>query len=335
MTIKNIENKLRKLFNEYFFEKAEVIKRVKGGVSERLVYKIKSRNYVCTGVYNSKIKENIAFIEFSKSLKSLGINVPEIYFVSEDKEFYLEEFVGDKSLYDIIKSNNITSKKKIDFYKKALSDLIKIQIYGEKVINYRYCCETRTFNRKQIIFDFNKFYNYYVSKLTKIKYSGSKISLIKKELLNVILKEKKLYFMYRDFQPRNIMLKDDTLYFIDYQSGRKGPLQYDVASFLYSGSIILDEKERRMLLNFYIKEISKHIKIKREEIIPSFYYFAFIRLLQVLGSYGFVYEKSKDKNIFRKIDKALNNICGIKNNIKTKTLREFIEVLTIHTSERR
>lgn len=333
MTIKNIENNLLKLFQKYFFEKADSVERIKGGVSERLVYMIKSKNYVCTGVYNSKIKENRAFIEFSKSLKKIGVNVPEIYYVSENCEFYLEEFLGEKSLFDLIKSKKINKNEITDYYKKALKDIVKIQLYGNEVIKYKYCYETKIFNKKQIIFDFNKFYNYYLSKLSDIKYSKSKISSIKKALLEDILKEKNLYFMYRDFQPRNIMMKDGELFYIDYQSGRKGPLQYDVASFLYSGSIELDVKERLTLLNYYIKEISKHIIIKKKEFISSFYYIAFIRLLQVLGSYGFIYEKEESKNIFNKIDKALNNIRSIVKNIKNKTLRDFAEDMTTHTSK--
>lgn len=334
MTIKKIENKLRLLFKEYFFENAETVKRIKGGVSERLVYKIKSKNYVCAGIYNAKLKENKAFIEFSKTLKAENLNVPEIYCVSDEGDFYLEEFLGDKNLFDLIKNKNTKKTEKINLYKKALSDLIEIQLRGNKVINYKYCYETKTFNKKQIFFDFNKFYNYYLSKLTEIKYSKNKIRTIKNEVLKEISKERNLYFMYRDFQPRNIMIKDGELFYIDYQSGRKGYLQYDLASFLYSGSIEIEDKERKILLNHYINNISKQIKINKINFKSSFYYFAFIRLLQVLGSYGFIYEKNRDKNIFKKIDKALKNIVNIKINIKVKILREFAEDIITHTLKR-
>jgi aminoglycoside/choline kinase family phosphotransferase len=328
MTEKGIEKKLIELFQNYFFEKVKSLKRIKGGVSDRIVYKINSKNYVCTGVHNPKLKENMAFIEFSKSLKDAGFNVPEIYCVNEDGKFYLEEFVGDKSLYDLIKNNKISPDKKNVLYKKTLSDLSLIQIKGLNVIKFKYCYETKIFNKKQIIFDFNKFHNYYLNKLTDLKFTEEQISCIKKAILKELLKEKKLYFMYRDFQPRNIMIKDDSLYYIDYQSGRKGPLQYDVASFLYSGSIKIEESERKRLLNFYVKEISKYVKIRPEEFKSSFYYFSFIRLIQVLGSYGYIYEKNRDKKIFKKINKALINLDSIKDNITEKTLKYFIEEIT-------
>jgi aminoglycoside/choline kinase family phosphotransferase len=328
MTEKEIQNNLSRLFKKYFFEKAISIKRIKGGVSERNVYKIVSENYVCIGVHNHKLKENKAFIEFSKSLKSIKINVPEIYCESDNGDYYLEEFLGDYTIYDLVKSKKISGKEKLNLYKKALSDLVKIQIMGNKVIQYKYCYETKVFNRKQIIFDFNKFYNFYLQKLTEIKLSRKGLNNFKMTLMREILKEKKLFFMYRDFQPRNIMVKDNNLSYIDYQSGRKGPLQYDIASFLYSGSIDLDKVERIKLLNYYIGEISKKTKINKEKFILSFYYFTFIRLLQILGSYGFLYNKSRDKNLLEKIDKALKNVADIKQHINNEKLKYFADKIS-------
>lgn len=328
MTEKEIQKKLTKLFQNYFFENAIKFKRIKGGVSDRIVFRINSKNYICTGVHNPKLKENRAFIEFSKSLKSAGFNVPEIYCVSGNGEFYLEEFVGEKSLYDLIKNNKISANKKISLYKKALSDLARIQIRSVKKINFKYCYETKIFNKKQIIFDFNKFHNFYLKKLTDLRFPNKQIICIKKAILKELLKEKNLFFMYRDFQPRNIMIKDDLLYYIDYQSGRKGPLQYDVASFLYSGSIDINKKERQKLLNYYIKEISEYGKVNPGKFKSSFYYFTFIRLIQVLGSYGYLYEKNRDKKILKKINKALINLDSIKNNITEKTLKNFIEEIS-------
>ena len=329
MTEKNAEKLLSQLFRKYFFENPVSIRKIKGGVSDRIVYKIHSKNYVCTGVYNSKLKENIAFIDFSKTFREKGLNVPEIYTVSENKEYYLEEFLGEESFYDLIKFNKISGKSKINTCKKALSGLINFQIQGKEEIKYKYCYETRIFNRKQILFDFNKFYDYYLSVLTNSFISKKLISKIKKNLLSILLKEKNLFFMYRDFQPRNIMLKEENLYYIDYQSGRKGPLHYDVASFLYSGSINLNEKERKILLDFYIKEISKRIKLDAVKFKSTFYYFVFIRLIQVLGSYGYIYNVKRDKAVLKKINKALNNINIIKKNLKDKILRDFADELTI------
>jgi aminoglycoside/choline kinase family phosphotransferase len=327
MDEKSIVKILKQLFKKYFFENASSIKRIKGGVSERNIYKIESENYVCIGVHNHKLKENIAFIEFSESFRNAGLSVPEIYIISDNGEFYLEEFLGDKNLFELFKNKKITCKEKFNTYKKVLSDLIAFQLKGKEVINYKYCYETKSFNKKQIYFDLNKFYNYYLCKLAKIKISISDFEKIKKEICKTILKENQLYFMYRDFQPRNIMINDGNLSYIDYQSGRKGALQYDVASFLYSGSINLTESERKKLLYYYINEISKRTKTDKEKFKRTFYYFVLIRLLQVLGSYGYTYEKTKDKSLLKKIDKALCNLNSIKNKIIDKNIKLFLSKL--------
>jgi aminoglycoside/choline kinase family phosphotransferase len=329
MTEKNIEKKLRKMFEEYFFEKAVELKNVKGGVSERNIYKIQSKNYVCTGVYNPKLKENIAFIEFSKSFREAGLSVPEIYSFSESGEFYLEEFLGEKSLFNTIINPTITRNQKTELYKEVLKDLIQFQLKGKKAINYKFCYETKSFNRAQIIFDFNKFNSYFTDKLTDISLPADKLKNVLSILLKKLLAEKPNYFMYRDFQPRNIMIKDDDLFYIDYQSGRKGPLYYDVASFLYSGSIKIEEPDRKKLLDYYIKEISNYVKVNPDKFKPAFYYFAYIRLLQVLGSYGFLYEKKKDKAVFIKIEKALKNLESITGFIKEETLKNFAKEISV------
>jgi len=322
---KNIEKILTRLFSSYFYEKATGIERIKGGVSERIVFKIKSKNYVSIGVHNHKLNENKAFIEFSKSLRKEGLNVPEIYVVSENGEYYLEEFLGNNTLFDFLKNNKISGKEIFNIYKKILSDLISFQLKGKDVINFKYCYETKTFNKKQIYFDLNKFYDYYLCKLTQTKLSKKYINNIKKIISDELTKEKQLYFMYRDFQPRNIIIKDDSINYIDYQSGRKGPLQYDIASFLYSGSINLTETERNKLLNFYIDELSNNIKIDKDKFKKSFYYFALIRILQVLGSYGYTYFKNKDRNMLSKIKKALSNIKSLNNKLEDANLRSFTE----------
>lgn len=330
MTEKSVEKLLARLYKSYFFETPEGISKIKGGVSERLIYKIHSKNYVCTGVYNSGLKENVAFLEFANIFREKGLNVPLIYTESDTREYYLEEYLGEDSFYNLMKLNKISEKQKIKYCKEALSDLIKFQTIGKDSIKFKYCYETKTFNKKQIFFDFNKFYTYYFSLLTKSLISKKLIKEIKEIFSKKLLEEKILFFMYRDFQPRNIIIKEDRLYYIDFQSGRKGPMQYDLASFLYSGSINLSEREKKGLLEYYIKEISKEIKINPAKFRESFYYFVFIRLIQVLGSYGYVYYNKNNSAVFIKINKALNNIKSIKKNLKVKVLREFADELTLN-----
>jgi aminoglycoside/choline kinase family phosphotransferase len=325
MDEKKIRKELKKLFRKHFYERALNIDRITGGVSGRIIFKIKSKNHICIGVHNGKISENKAFIDFSITFRLAGMKVPHIYCVSENKKYYIEEYLGDKSLFELTKRNILSEKEKELLYKNALSDLIQFQIKGKNIINYNLCYETKSFDKKQIYFDFDKFNKYFLNKLTDLNYSKAGINRLKKIIYEELSKEKNLYFMYRDFQPRNIMYKEDELSYIDYQSGRKGPLQYDLASFLYSGSIDITERQRISLLDYYIKEANKFVKINSEKYKKSFYNFAFIRLLQVLGSYGFLYENKKDKIALRKIERAKENLQSIIQKIEIEELKYFAQ----------
>ncbi|MBI5402385.1 MAG: phosphotransferase [Ignavibacteriae bacterium] len=334
MKVKEIEKTLKLLFRKYFFEAPDSIKRITGGVSGRLIYKIKSKNYTCIGVHNAKLPENRAFIEFSKSFGKSGLPVPQIYCVSDNPEYYLEEFLGEKSLFELTANNILKGGEKYKMYRQALKDLIRFQLTGKDIINYRLCYETRSFDKEQIYFDFDKFNNFFLRKFAHHKFTEKDLSEIKKKIFRKLTEEKNDFFMYRDFQPRNIMYDDGKLSYIDYQSGRKGPLHYDLASFLYSGSIHIDMLRRKVLLNYYLSEIGKYKKIDSGKFRKSFYNFALIRLIQVLGSYGYLYEKNKDRTALKKINKAQKYLKSIIPFLDDKDIRRFAESISripIHT----
>lgn len=319
-----IEKNLKKLFEDKFSDTPKEIKLIPGGASDRKIYRLKSENKTAIGICNKKIKENLAFINFTNTFKGYNLNVPEIYLISKDRKYYIEEDLGNVSLYIISNSKKLSRNSRLLYYKNALKDLINFQLTGKDNIDFKYCYETKIFNDIQIKFDFNKFWEFYFLKFAKVtsfkKSKGNILNII----LSRLLMEDNFYFMYRDFQPRNIMLKNNKLYYIDYQSGRKGPLQYDVASFLYSGSIVLSEKERNELLKYYLKQLGTKINFEKKEFLKNYYYFVLIRLLQVLGSYGYLYYRKKDKYVFKKIGKAKKNLKSICKYIEEEELKEFI-----------
>lgn len=328
MKIKEIENTLKLLFRNYFYETPDSVKRITGGVSGRIIYKITSNNYTCIGVHNAKLPENKAFIEFSKSFGESGLPVPQIFCVSDNQEYYLEEFLGEKSLFELTANSKLTGKAKYKLYRQALKDLIRFQLAGKDAINYKLCYETGSFNKKQIYTDFDKFNNFFLSKFQAHKFTEKDLTDIKRRIFSCLSTEKNTFFMYRDFQPRNIMYDDGKLSYIDYQSGRKGPPHYDLASFLYSGSIHTDELHRKILLNYYIAEIRKYIGIDLNKFNKSFYNFAFIRLIQVLGSYGYLYKKNKDRTALKKINKAQKYLKSIIPFLDDKDMRGFAESIS-------
>jgi len=307
-------------------KRLKAVKNLKADASERRIFRLFTDENSVIGVYNDNAKENLAFINFTKTFIELGLNVPSITAVSSDNLFYIEEDLGDISLFKFSLNNG--RDKLIPYYEQALADLVRFQTEAKDKIDYDYCYQTTKFDGNVLKYDAEKFEKYF---LIKDDINNSKRNLLGStvEILSAVSdKTDSDYFLYRDFQPRNIMIKGNELYYIDYQSGRKGPLQYDVASFLYSGSINLTEAERNSLLEFYLNELSKYIEFDRQDFKNKFYYFALMRLLQVIGSYFFLYETRNDESAKNKIPKALKNIKELSKNIDNEIILKFIESVT-------
>ena len=330
--IKYLETILQ-IYGKNFTEGYKSYEHLKSGVSDKLIVRIKTTGKSIIGIYNSYSKENITFLEFTKVFNSLGLNVPKILYVSDDFKVYFLSDLGENTLYDTVKTAT-DRESLISLYRKALGYLIKFQYYGKQKIDFSYCFETRIFDKEQIYLDTSKFETYYIDKFLNSKSKFHKDSFIN-NILNVTVKVSDNYFMYRDFQPRNIVHNNDDLYFVDYQSGRLGPPQYDLISFLYSGSINVTQDERIIISGFYFDEFSKYEKTDKGRQMESLDYFALLRIIQVLGSYCYSYFEKGNKNISEKIPTAIENLKTLKlqdNNLKL--VQEFIlDSHFIHTSK--
>lgn len=321
-----ILNTFRELVYNKFRKNLDSIKELKADASERKIYRLFIEDKTFVGIYNENEKENLAFINFTNTFLKTGFNVPLIMNVSDDNLFYIEEDLGDETLYNYIQNSD--NKNLFDYYQIALSDLIRFQTIAKDSIDYEYCYQTKAFNSEVIRFDIEKFNEYFSKIFLKEKLDEKIIGLILELSNEVISKVPNDYFLYRDFQPRNIMVKNKQLYYIDYQSGRKGPLQYDLASFLYSGSINLNEEEKNSLLNFYVEELNKQITCDKKEFIYYFYFFVFLRLLQMLGSYSFLNVKRNDNEVLKKISKAMLNLKELTEKIENTEIKNLIEKIT-------
>jgi len=321
-----ITYQFQELFYNHFDKSIDKIERLKADASNRKIYRLISGYTSCVAVWNENVPENRAFVEFSKGFKRGGLNVPQIYNESCDYKFYLLEDLGDTTLYKAkegFKDQGLTS---IYYYQLALKHLKEFQYEGLNHIDLDLCYETKQFDIQQMMMDEEKFSNYYVSQFDE---PGKYYKILNQafEYLNSeLVKADTNFFMFRDFQPRNIMLKNDSLYFIDYQSGRKGPLHYDLASFLYSGSIELTDEEREFLLKSYLNDIK--YKTDKKEFVKLLKFFILIRLIQVLGSYGYSFHKNKEKKYLDKIQKALANMNSLLGQFDDKIIDEFIYKLT-------
>jgi aminoglycoside/choline kinase family phosphotransferase len=329
-----IENKLTFLFENWAKEKVIEIIRLPASGSYRSYYRISGKTQTCLGVYNKDAKENLAFIKFSKHFYNKGLNVPQVFAENNDEYIYLIEDFGDETLFNrlqTIKKNNTNENEVTDIYKKVITELLKFQISASKDLDYNYCTPRKKFDKQSMLWDLN-YFKYYFLKLAQIPFDEQILEEDFEKFTDFLLETDTENFMYRDFQSRNIMLVNNTPYFLDYQGGRKGALQYDIASLLYDAKADLKPHTREILLDFYLTELQKYMTINAEKFKSYFYGYVIIRILQAMGAYGFRGFYENKPHFLQSIPYAicnLNNILGhISFPIQTNTLFDTLSKLS-------
>ncbi len=313
------EEQLIDFFIKTFAETPTSILKLPEAGSYRAYYRIISTNHKAIGAFNQDIKENTAFLSFTKHFYSSGLPVPEIYYESEDKLYYLLEDLGDTTLYSFIiqhRENYIPTDQLFNVYKNVLNKLPQFQIQGRN-IDYSVCYPRNAFDRQSMMWDLN-YFKYYFLKLAKIPFDEQLLEDDFNFLCDHLTKADDNYFLYRDFQSHNIMLKDQIPYFIDYQGGRKGALQYDLASLLYDSKADLRDDIRNDLLEHYLEVLSMHINLNRNDFMEYYPGFVLLRIMQAMGAYGFrgFYER---KEIFLKsVPYAIRDLKSILKDIQIK-----------------
>jgi len=311
------EKKLFTLFSNWFSEKANSISALSPSGSPREYYRITGKDISAIGVFNPDKKENIAFLEFSKHFLSKGLKVPQIFATDPESNIYLIQDLGNTTLYSYLSEKRINENfppDLIPYYKKAIKQLQLFQISASKDLDYSICYPRSSFDRQSIMWDLN-YFKYYFLKLAKISFDEQLLENDFSLLCNFLLQADNNYFLYRDFQSRNIMLHNEELYFIDYQGGRKGALQYDIASLLYDAKADIPQQLREELLEYYINIISKLAGINKNKFLEYYYGFVLIRILQAMGAYGYRGYYERKEHFLKSIPFALNNLAWILNNI--------------------
>jgi len=343
----DIEKNLKNLFETWSGEETQVISALPQSGSYRQYYRISGNSKSAIGSVNPDYKENNAFITFTKHFRSIGLSVPEFYLDDKKSRTYLIEDLGDVNLFSFLsenRNNNKFPEKAISFYKESLEQLIRFQFDGNKELDYSACYPRSSFDKQSIMWDLN-YFKYYFLKLTKTVFDEQLLENDFNNFAEFLLSADMNNFMYRDFQSRNIMIKDEKLYFIDYQGGRKGALQYDVASLLYDAKADLPQKIRTELVKFYLEIVSSKTKIKRVEFLKYFHGYVLIRILQAMGAYGFrgLYEKKVHflksipfaiKNLNWLLDKKLlpDGLPDLKNSLQSIINNEELSKFGYHES---
>lgn len=318
---------LSALFDRWCGEKITSINKMPASGSPREYYRIEGTDSMAIGAINTDLEENQAFIEFSQHFHSLGLAVPEIYLVDLDNHAYLQEDLGDLALFDYlfqVRDRGSFPPELVQVYKKVLTELQKFQIPGSKDLDYSLCYPRASFDRQSMQWDLS-YFKYYFLKLASIPFNEQKLEDDYNTLIEYLLEQETDYFLYRDFQSRNIMLRDGKPCFIDYQGGRKGALQYDVASLLYDSKADIPPEIREELLEHYIDGLSHYPEVDQEKFRSSYYAYVLIRIMQAMGAYGFRGFYEKKTHFLQSIPYALGHIKWILENVTLP-----IEIPTLH-----
>ena len=308
--MKEITNQLKRLYKWWAKEEAINIFPLANSGSYRQYFRIIGKEKIAIGVFNPDKNENRAFITFTKQFLKKGLSVPKIYSQNLKDDIYLLEDLGDITLFSLIekeKQNDSLSKKVEDYYKDALTHLIRFQFDGRKGLDYSVCYPRAKFDKQSILWDLN-YFKYYFLKMLKITFDEQKLEIDFNTFSDFLLSADTKYFMYRDFQSRNILVRNNQLYFVDYQGGRKGALQYDVASLLFQAKNNIPNETRAELLTFYLDQLNQRKKVNQNEFKKYYFGYVLIRLLQTLGAYGFRGYYENKPHFLLSIPYALKNL---------------------------
>jgi aminoglycoside/choline kinase family phosphotransferase len=320
---------LKNLFEQCFHSPVERVQPLQGqlGGSGRKIIRLASEKVSAIGILYDVREENVAFLEFSRHFRKHGLPVPEIYAQDLDHGAYLEEDLGDTSLFEFLSTHRAGDQiapPVVKAYKKVIATLPRFQIEAGSDLNYKVCYPRESFDRQSISWDLN-YFKYYFLRLAGIPFSEQALEDDFSSLKKFLLSAGRDYFLYRDFQSRNIMLRDGQPFFLDYQGGRKGALQYDVASLLYDAKADLPPELRQQLLDHYLDTLAGYVELKREAFMQHYYAYVYIRIMQALGAYGFRGFYERKVHFLQSVPYALKNLRWLLHNV---TLPIAIPTLT-------
>lgn len=327
-----LQKQAKLLLNKWCGEDLEKIESInsKSSGSHRKYHRVFGRRVKAVLCENKNRRENEAFIYLSKIFRDNNLNVPAIYSHDLDLGIYLVEDLGEQTLYDTLR--NPWGWAEVDFeavnhFKKVVSILPKFQIDGAQRLDFSKCYPVPKFDKISMKWDFN-YFKYYFLKQAIEEIEEDVLENTFDEFIKLLLdSDDDNYFVYRDFQSRNIMLKNNDYYFIDYQGGRMGALQYDLASILFSGSIKFTEDQRKILYETYLTELSRKIKIDIEKFERRFYFYAIFRVLQLLGAYSFRGGIQLKTDFSNKIPNAVDYIDSLLSDKRFPNSLNYLKVL--------
>lgn len=301
---------IEKLFEQYTGSKPVDIVELSSSGSNRRYFRVSDGRQSLIAAKGTSVEENIAFWTIAKHFKAKGLRVPTVLAHSEDFVYYLQEDLGNDTLFNLVsegreKGSYSESEKELLF--KAVRALPGLQFEGAEGLDFSVCFPQPEFDERMISFDQN-YFKYCFLKATGIEFSEIELDKDFKTMSQVLMKSMSDTFLYRDFQARNVMIKDGEAYFIDFQGGRKGPVYYDVASFIWQAKASYSEEMKQELIDVYLDALQKYMPVDKEAFLETLRHFVLFRTLQVLGAYGFRGYFEKKPHFLQSVPYAMENL---------------------------
>ncbi|MBO4403027.1 MAG: phosphotransferase [Bacteroidales bacterium] len=298
---------LKALFFRQFGTEVATIVPLPVSGSSRRYFRMRQGEISVLGVYNKDRKENEAFLNFTRHFLSKQLKVPQILAENLDENVYLVEDLGDETLFARLSHAASFDEKLKALYRQALKALLDFQTKGAEGMDTAWCYPRAAFDRQSITWDLN-YFKYYFLKLAAVPFDEQLLENDFQTLTSFLLEAGTDFFLFRDFQSRNIMLHKDSLYFIDYQGGRKGALPYDVASLLYDAKADIPQETREELLSYYLELLAQNGAYPVDKFQKHYPAFVLVRILQAMGSYGYRGFYEQKQHFLSSVPFALRNI---------------------------
>ena len=311
---------LKKLFAQHFHSPVVRVEPLQGqlGGSGRKIIRLTSESLSAIGILYNVREENVAFLEFSRHFRRHGLPVPEIYAEDLSHGAYLEEDFGNTTLFEFLSDHRngaVIAPETIAAYRNVVAVLPRFQVEAGRDLNYKVCYPRASFDRQSIAWDLN-YFKYYFLRLAGIPFNEQALETDFSRLTKFLLSASRDYFLYRDFQSRNIMLRGGRPFFLDYQGGRKGALQYDIASLLYDAKADLPPELRQQLLDHYLDSLAGFLDPDRPAFMQHYYAYVYVRIMQALGAYGFRGFYERKEHFLQSVPYALKNLRWLLHNVE-------------------
>lgn len=274
-------DRLFTLFRRNYGRNHQYVRPLTGSASNRQYFRLGDDQSSCIGVIGVNPDENRAFIAMAAHFRLKGIPVPEVYAASDDAVAYIQEDVGDVALFGMI-----GSEASEEILCRTIRCLPDIQFKGAEDFDFSICHPIRKFDRRLVLFDLN-YFKYCFLKPSGLEFDENRLQDDFERLADDLTSVDADTFMYRDFQARNVMVKDGNPCFIDFQGGMQGPIYYDVASFIWHARAGYSEELKMKMLEAYLDALSAYISVDRKEFLETLRLFVLFRTMQILGAYGF------------------------------------------------